>query len=537
LPKVSVIIPTYNRASLVIEAIDSVISQTYQDYEIIVIDDGSTDNTPDVLAAYSKKVKYVRLPHSGKPATARNAGLSIAEGEYVAFLDSDDRWLPTKLEQQIPILESDLEIGLVCSNSFVNYQGKDESDQLYLRPDPGFSGDILPKLLEQNFIITSTAVIRRALLEKTGPFCQLSELTALEDFDLWLRISSLSRISFTPEALAIYTEQPEQSLRFTRRFSQHWRGHLLILARLQKFLIDRNLQHEIRSSLLSEYALRYKKNLIRALLNERQPIQAISVSLNVLIVHPGQLIRWILRKASAFNPTNQVSKNKPHTASGGSYGSQQGKLRLHLGCGETYLPGFENIDFPPDQHTVQTTHRADIYADITKLSYPWRSVNQIRLHHVFEHFDRPTALYLLIEWSGWLEDGGLLVIETPDFELSAKSFLKGNAKIRHKTIRHLFGSQEATWAIHQDGWYKDKFELYLISLGFKELKFYCTEWEATRNITVEAQIRAPFMERSEQIRVAEELLRQSLIDETASEQRLLQIWIDKLRSLIQYQTQ
>lgn len=530
MPKVSVIIPTYNRALLVQDAIESVLHQTYPDFEIIVIDDGSTDATQDVLEAYHARMKYLRIPHSGNPATVRNTGLSVAEGEYAAFLDSDDQWLPSKLERQIPFLESDPEIGLVCSNAFVKYQGQDAEEQLYLRPDQGFSGLLTTKLLEQNFIITSTTVIRRAILVKTGTFSQLPELTALEDYDLWLRISTLSKICFIPEALAIYSEHPEQSLRFTRRPSQHWQGQLAILSRLQGFLLEHNLIQEIKPELVSECALRYKKKLVKALWEEHQPIQAFGVSMNLLVAHPRQVIEWIYRKLRSKTRAKKNHTKKPLDTSRNDIYSKQDKLRLHLGCGETYLQGYVNIDLPPDRHSVQIHTRADVYADITELSYPSKSVNEIRLHHVLEHFDRPTALRLLIEWYEWLEDGGMLVIETPDFELSARTFLKSNAENSHKILRHIFGSHEATWATHQDGWYREKLQLYLTSLGFHALNFYRTEWKGTFNIRVEARKTTPFMDREEQFRVAEVLLRHSLIDETASEQRLLQIWLEKLRS-------
>ena len=528
------IIPTYNRASLITSAIKSVIYQTYQDYEIIVIDDGSTDDTPEVLAAYCNKLQYVRLPHSGNPATARNAGLSIAVGEYVAFLDSDDEWLPNKLERQVQILNSNPEIGLICSNALVRNHGREELGNLYLHPDQGFSGSVLPKLLEQNFIIASSAVIRRDILEKTGSFCELSELIAIEDYDLWLRIASLSNIHFIPEALAIYTKHSGSNLRSTRKLSQHWQGHLIILRRLEKYLKKNHLPHDIKPINLSIFELRYKKSLVKALWNERQSMKAIVIGLNALISHPRQVARWLISKAVTIKFRVKVDTPKSSNNSEDSISNQQGKLRLHLGCGEIYIPGFVNIDFPPDQHTVQTTTRADLYADITKLVYPPRSVKQIRLHHVFEHFNRPTALRLLIDWYGWLEDGGLLVIETPDFERSAKVFLKGNTKNRQKALRHVFGSHEAIWATHQDGWYKEKYNLYLTSLGYHEIKFLHTEWNGTYNITVEARVCTPLMKRSEQFRAAENLLRHSLIDESLSEQRLLQTWLDELKSLNKY---
>ena len=168
---------------------------------------------------------------------------------------------------------------------------------------------------------------------------------------------------------------------------------------------------------------------------------------------------------------------------------EKGKeLRLHLGCGEVYLPGYLNIDFPPAKHTVQRTSKADFYADITELSYPRESIAEIRLHHVFEHFSRATALRLLIQWYLWLEERGRLVIETPDFKRSVRRIISPFCPLdeRMLLIRHIFGSQEARWAMHQDGWDAVKFKLFLSRLGFRRIRFTRSQWRGTFNITVEA---------------------------------------------------
>lgn len=147
-------------------------------------------------------------------------------------------------------------------------------------------------------------------------------------------------------------------------------------------------------------------------------------------------------------------------------------VRLHLGCGQSYLQGYLNIDFPSTEHTVQAYSVADAHADISQLKCEPNSIDEIRSHHIFEHFDRQTALALLCAWHTWLKPGGLLVIETPDFQASIRVML--NARIPYKqqqvTLRHIFGSHEAHWAYHYDGWYKTKFEHVLGSLAFVGIK-------------------------------------------------------------------
>ena len=205
--------------------------------------------------------------------------------------------------------------------------------------------------------------------------------------------------------------------------------------------------------------------------------------------------------------------------------------RLHLGCGERYLDGYVNIDYPPSEHTVQVTSPADELADITRLSYPSESVAEVRLHHVFEHFDRPTALRLLIDWHEWLAEDGVLTIETPDFERSARAFARRIGRGDTGTIlRHVFGSHEADWAVHWDGWYADRYRTTLGALGYGSLDFEREKWRGTYNITVHARRAGGPRDREAQLDAAEALLRDSLVDESESELRLLAEWSRRLRA-------
>ncbi len=145
-------------------------------------------------------------------------------------------------------------------------------------------------------------------------------------------------------------------------------------------------------------------------------------------------------------------------------------MKLHLGCGGTYLEGYVNIDFPPDKKTIMNV-KADIYQDIRTLNYPDNSVDEIRNHHVFEHFNRIVALKMLLQWRRWLRPGGRLVIETPDYFWCSLFFIFAPHKYKMELGRHIFGTQEAGWANHLDFWYKSKFKKVLRKLGFESFKF------------------------------------------------------------------
>jgi predicted SAM-dependent methyltransferase len=202
------------------------------------------------------------------------------------------------------------------------------------------------------------------------------------------------------------------------------------------------------------------------------------------------------------------------------------KLKLHLGCGENHLNGYINIDYPATEHTVQTKTGADIFGDITKICFQPSTVDEIRLHHVFEHFDRPTAIALLCAWHMWLKSDGILYIEVPDFLTSAKMILDGNYTYLQKQIilRHIFGSHEASWAIHCDGWYKEKFEHILALLGFKDIKIGLSSWSVIHNVTVHAQ-KSRELSLQELQKIGRQILAESLVN--ASEQKMFEVWCQK----------
>ena len=182
-PLVSVIIPTYNRGWIVKEAIDSVLDQDFSDYELIVVDDGSDDNTREILGAYGTAITVLQQPNRGVSA-ARNRGIAAAAGGLIAFLDSDDLWLPGKLKTQVKFFEEN-------ADAVVN-QTQEIWIRNGIRVNPKkrhhkFSGMIFERSLALCLVSPSAVMIKKSLFEAVGVFDE--NLPACEDYDLWLRIS------------------------------------------------------------------------------------------------------------------------------------------------------------------------------------------------------------------------------------------------------------------------------------------------------------------------------------------------------------
>ena len=201
--KVSVIIPTYNRANLVEKAIKSVLNQTYQDFEIIVVDDASTDNTEEVIKNFSnKRIKYIKCKKNKGDSFARNTGIKIAKGEYIAFLDSDDEWLREKLEKQIKVLDNKPpEVGAVYSDVlYIDKNGKNLNRKL---SNPGKEGYIYEELFGGNCVGTpSTLLIRKECFNRVGLFDVL--IGTFSDWDMWIRIAKYYRFTFIKVPLVKY---------------------------------------------------------------------------------------------------------------------------------------------------------------------------------------------------------------------------------------------------------------------------------------------------------------------------------------------
>jgi glycosyltransferase involved in cell wall biosynthesis len=241
MPLVSVIIPTYNRAPVIERAVDSVLSQSFRDFELLVVDDGSEDNTAEILLKYGHEIRVITQPNQGVSA-ARNRGIRESTGKLSAFLDSDDEWLPEKLETQVSLYD---EIGprFVChteeiwerNGKIVNPKSKHAKQ----------GGRFFERALELCLISPSSVMISRDLLDETGLFDE--SLPAAEDYDLWLRITAFYDVTFVSTPLVVKHGGAENQLSMTTPGIDQFRIKAIL-----KILDNPNLPEHYRFAAIKE---------------------------------------------------------------------------------------------------------------------------------------------------------------------------------------------------------------------------------------------------------------------------------------------
>ncbi|RCU45201.1 glycosyltransferase [Corallincola holothuriorum] len=205
-PKVSVIIPTYNRAEFILEAIHSVFAQDYTNIEIIIIDDGSTDETAELLAPYIEQGKVLyRYQENQRQCVARNNAMSIATGELWCFLDSDNRWLPGKLKTQVTYMQTNPSVDIVYGdNQLIDDEGKITSQKNMRR----HSGRIYPEMLRDNCVSMNTVMARAECFKRHGTFDPSFKVA--DDYELWLRLSAHYEFIYLPIFFAQYRVMEDQ---------------------------------------------------------------------------------------------------------------------------------------------------------------------------------------------------------------------------------------------------------------------------------------------------------------------------------------
>lgn len=207
---VSVVIPTYNRIQYLREAVDSVLNQTFANLEIIIVDDGSKDETSDyvgTLARRHNRIVFVRLEHTGVIAVVRNAGLRRARGTHVAFLDSDDLWRSDKTEKQLRAMQ-EYEADWVCSNAYV-FEAEPRSAKTLLHAPRNFrSGNVTQRIILKYFVVSSSVMVRRDVIKSAGFFDET--LQRCEDHEYFLRVSTTHKLAAMSEPLVYYRVHQSQ---------------------------------------------------------------------------------------------------------------------------------------------------------------------------------------------------------------------------------------------------------------------------------------------------------------------------------------
>lgn len=294
-PTVSVVVPTYNRKVALARALRSVLAQTWSDWELIVVDDASTDETEAVARSFDDgRLVYVRHSRNSGGGAARNTGIRGAHGKYVAFLDSDDEWFPEKLAHDIEAFATPGDrVGLVyCGKELVDGDGN-----VLLRRIPAIQGDVYRQLLAHDFIGSCSRVaVHKDILEATGGFDD--SLPSGQDWDMWLRAAKLAKVACVPECLVKRHLGHEQISGSLKRICE---GHLKVVEKHRKELDAEMLARHWAdlSAMLMNYDLARGREMAFASLKLR-PIQP-RVYASLAVSRLGLAnYRWIFRKYTGW---------------------------------------------------------------------------------------------------------------------------------------------------------------------------------------------------------------------------------------------
>jgi glycosyltransferase involved in cell wall biosynthesis len=235
---VSVILPTYDRLEYLPAAVDSVLNQTYRDFELVIADDGSGPETRRYLESLGDpRVRVLWLPHSGRPSVARNAAIRIACGHYLAFMDSDDIWLPAKLEKQLYGMQG--RRWSYTAISIIDTHGRPLSDKNF-KPRVPYDGDILEHLLTIEAIVTTPSVMaERSLVDEAGNFDE--EQVVNEDYDLWIRLAMRSEVAAITERL-VMVRHKESDPQYQGNTIGGYQGWVRLYGKLAGALADPRLR-------------------------------------------------------------------------------------------------------------------------------------------------------------------------------------------------------------------------------------------------------------------------------------------------------
>jgi glycosyltransferase involved in cell wall biosynthesis len=209
--RISVVIAAYNSAGYIRETLDSVLAQTFPPLEVIVVDDGSTDETAAIVRTYAGRVRLLQQENRGEPAS-RNRGIREAQGDYIAFIDADDLWLPEKLERQAACIMEKRVAWVSCGADFF----EDSTGKILASyRKKYYEGDVLEKQFEESFILSPTPVIKKSVFDEIDYFDESAEARIGEDWDMWMRIAAIYPLGMVRQVLALKREHPASMMSST----------------------------------------------------------------------------------------------------------------------------------------------------------------------------------------------------------------------------------------------------------------------------------------------------------------------------------
>lgn len=288
---VSVVIPVYNGSQYLKKTIDSILAQDYQTFEIILVNDGSTDNSAELIESLSENTNKIKLynKENGGVAAARNYGIDRAKGDFIAFCDQDDLWLPEKLTKQMPLFQNN-SVGLVYSGAIADYVELNKQDKPSF--DNKYRGDVFDQLIQVNMFTCCTAIARKDLLQETEAFDGDRELMGVDDWLAWLKMSLVCEFDFVPEHLAIHVFHGDN---YSSNEEKMHKAELVCLQKIEPLAKKSNKKvdwQEIKQNLHIRYANTYIYNGLFNLAGETF-LQAAQLKNNRKLAAKGRLFKSV----------------------------------------------------------------------------------------------------------------------------------------------------------------------------------------------------------------------------------------------------
>ncbi|MDP4195509.1 MAG: glycosyltransferase [Bacteroidota bacterium] len=546
----SYVITTYNKIQYLKYIIDEVLLNIKNDEEIVVIDGGSEDGTIQYLEDLyiSGKIhKYISEKDCGE-SHGLNKGLLLAEGELIKLLSDDDAFYFPGIQICKKFMMANPEVEVMATNG-ASIVWDDDIPIVEL-------GKVYESMFKEweefkkpMAFCGLGLLIRRQSLPKIGLF-NIHYVRVDAEFSLRLTSLPVKIAWYTGYTWVRFTNISSNSIKYERNIAletQQLNGYY-------KVQIDGDnndkvlIQNETRSN---NIGVKKQLNLsLKEIKNKGLSCQEIShayvIMKNWLQEQNRTYQNKILFDKKNINIDKYNAEILPNdfsyetTDNGTLYERIIRKCKekniysvnLHLGCGEMYFSDYVNIDYPSDKHNVMNV-KPDIEIDLLDMELPANAIDEIRLHHVYEHFNRVTALSLLIKWHKWLKLGGKLHIETPDLIGSAKTLLSDMPlKIKMGVVRHLAGDQAASWAYHIDHWFAERFEHTLGLLGFGKIKVNNSTWKVEpflSNVEVIAE-KTCELSTEEMLLSADKILWESTVSDR--EKKVYEVWRKQLRDVL-----